>query len=154
MVANYGVGVLGFGCILGSSRIDFAQWSPSGTQIAVASDDDKLRFICAEHGLISSTICHNSRLLRIAWSPLGLFVATASDDRCVRLCSPNTECARPVLSEIWHDSAVVALAWSPAGQQLATATEGGILQVFEPIHGRLEAKHDFLAPIADLAWGA
>ena len=66
-------------------------WSPDGTRLATASDDETVRLWDPTTGQTTATLTgHTDRVNAVAWSPDGTRLATASDDGTVRLWDPAT----------------------------------------------------------------
>jgi WD40 repeat protein len=63
-------------------------WSPDGTKIATASDDNTARVWSSSSGSTLLTLTgHSDSVQSIAWSPDGTKIATSSDDRTARVWS-------------------------------------------------------------------
>jgi WD40 repeat protein len=61
-------------------------WSPDGTRVATASDDQTARVWDAASGLVvTPPLVHKGFVTVVAWSPDGKRIATASDDQTARV---------------------------------------------------------------------
>jgi WD40 repeat protein len=81
-----------------SGWVNAVAWSPDGTRVATASNDDTVRIWDAATGEPQATLeGHNDRVRSVAWSPDGTRLATASDDGMVRIWDPPNTTATCVV---------------------------------------------------------
>ena len=123
-------------------------WSPDGTRLATASDDQTVRMWDPTTGQTTTTLTgHTDRVNAVAWSPDGTRLATASNDQ--RCGSGTPPPGRPPPPSPATPSAVTAVAWSPDGTHLATADQHGTITLWT--HGK-ESTSVTIQSATSLAW--
>ena len=102
-----------------SDRIIRARFSPDGTRIVTASEDNTARVWDASDGRgILVLAGHTDKLVDAAFSPDGKTIATASLDKTIKLWDAVSGHALRTLSG--HTDAVYSVTFSPDGQHLAS----------------------------------
>ena len=109
-----------------------AGWSPTGAQIATASEDGTLRLWSAETGAQEGVLeGHTGAVFGLAWAPGGRMMASTGDDRTVRTW--NVRNLKPAQSQDDPDADTPGrVVWSPSGAYFLTAHPGGILRAWSP----------------------
>src|SRR5206468_4174205 len=95
-------------------------FSPDGSRLAVAGDDDHAgRVFDARTGApLTPPLGHDGPVRRVAFSPDGRVVVTASDDRTARLWDAGT--GRLLVPPLQHRGPVTVAAFSPDGRGVLT----------------------------------
>ena len=94
-------------------------YSPDGTQIASAIDENTVRLWDVATGKqINSFIGHTDLIHSIAFSPDGTTIASVSRDKTVRLWDVTTGKEKTTL--VGHTDGVYSVAYSPDGKTIAT----------------------------------
>jgi len=110
-------------------------WSPDGSRVATASDDETARVWDANTGqAVTPPLTHHGVVTAIAWSPDGRRVTTASDDKTARVWDANS--GQALTPPLAHDGLVTAVAWSPDGRRVATANWDKTAQVWDAVSGQ------------------
>lgn len=118
--------------------IPFVVWSPDGTRLATASEDQTARIWDARTGApLSEPLRHDRRLNHCAFSPDGRMLATAGEDTLVRLWDGVR--GSPLGSPLPHSSAVVKVSFSHDGNRMATACLDGTARIWSLDDHRLLA---------------
>ncbi|MBL7063144.1 MAG: hypothetical protein ISS49_02905 [Anaerolineae bacterium] len=109
-----------------------AVWSPDGTRIATASQDDTARLWDARTGEELVVLKHGSDVNSVAFSPDGRLVVTASQDGTARVWDVITG---EELAILQHGGGVISAAFSPAfspdGRLLVTGSHDDTARVWE-----------------------
>jgi len=115
-----------------SDRVRAVVWSPDGSRIASASDDQTVQVWDAERppGMlqlrnplaVNAYRGHSDRVNAVAWSSDGKRIASASHDQTVQVWDAARN---PIYTYQCHLSAVFALAWSPDGKRIASGSGDG-----------------------------
>jgi hypothetical protein len=117
-----------------SNWVRSVAWSPDGTKIATASDDNTARVWSSSSGSTLLTLTgHSSGVWSVAWSPDGTKIATASIDNTARVWSSSS--GSTLLTLTGHNSGVYSVAWSPDGTKIATASHDGTERVWSSSSG-------------------
>ena len=105
-------------------------WSPDGSRIATASEDQTVRVWDARTGVEALTLKgHSDRVNSVSWSPDGSRIATASDDDTARVWDARTGVEALTLKG--HTSFVTSVSWSPDGSRIATTSCDNTARVWD-----------------------
>ena len=97
-----------------------AAFSPDGTRIVTASDDNTARVWDAANGQgARQASAMTSEVIAAAFSPDGTRIVTASDDKTARVWDADSG---KELARLGHDGKVDAAAFSPDGTRIVTAS--------------------------------
>jgi WD40 repeat protein len=109
-------------------------WSPDGSRLATASEDNTAQVWDAVDGQALLTLSgHQKAVTMAAWSPDGSRLATASRDGTVIVWEAATG---KQIAQMKVDKEVVwDVAWSRDGNRLATANASGLVQVWDSMTG-------------------
>ncbi len=119
-----------------------ASFSPDGTRIVTASDDNTARVWDSSSGrAIAALSGHEGRVESASFSPDGTRIVTASEDHTARVwdASPNTPDDRRAIATLsGHESEVTSAAFSPDpdGTRIVTASGDGTARVWDAGSGR------------------
>lgn len=101
--------------------VKFVVFSPDGTQLAMASEDESARIWHVPSGtLVGNPMQHDDKVWSVAYSPDGTRLATDSFDKTVRLWNAKT--SAPIGEPMRHDELIQSIEFSPDGLRLATAS--------------------------------
>ena len=111
-------------------------WSPDGTHIASASDDQTVQVWEAVSGCLLRTYTgHAGTVWSVAWSPDGTRIASASFDRTVQVWEAKS--GNLLRTYTGHAGTVNSVAWSPDDTRIASASDDRTVQVWEAVSGNL-----------------
>lgn len=113
-----------------ADRVRAVAWSPNGTHIVSAGEDNTAQVweaVTGEH--LFTYTGHTDRVNAVAWSPNGRLIASAGDDKAVRVWDATT--GHHFLTYRRHSDWVRALAWSPDGKRIASAGDDAAVHVWE-----------------------
>lgn len=133
-----------------AAEVRSCAWSPDGTLVATASNDQTARIWRSDNGHVVCELSNHSDWVRdCAFNAQGDRLATAADDRTARLWSIS---GRELLV-MEHSGAVRKCAFHPKLDLLATVSRDGFIRVWE-VHSGAEIfavkRHD--QPIESCAW--
>ncbi len=114
-------------------------WSPDGSAVASASDDNTLHIWYAVDGQQLYSMTQHSPLVKMfAWSPDGHFIVDGihdqGDEHVVQVWDRKN--GHTVLSYLGHRNKIRAVAWSPNGKYVVSSSEDGTVQVWEAQTGK------------------
>ncbi|KAF9967802.1 hypothetical protein BGZ70_008112 [Mortierella alpina] len=115
-----------------TSWITSIVYSPTGGEIASASDDNTIRLWDTSSGLCRLTLSgHEDMVYQTLYSPNGEEIASCSSDGKIRLWSLETGICRSVLiSTAEHSNRLINTAYSPAGDVIVSVDRYGKLQLW------------------------
>ncbi len=127
-----------------------AAFSPDGTRVVTASDDQTARLWDAATGKALATLeGHTAGVRSAAFSPDGTRVVTASDDQTARLWDAATGKALATLEG--HTAGVRSAAFSPDGTRVVTASDDQTARLWDAATGKALAT---LEGHTDSVWSA
>ena len=120
---------------LGEHRdvVTSVSWSPSGHQLASASDDGRIRVWKMPSGKEKYKWDVGSAITSLSWSPDGMQLACATKDRTVLVWDEAS--GRQINVLRGHKNIINAVAWSPDGNHIASASSDKTLRIWDPISG-------------------
>ena len=119
-----------------SETVTAVAFSPDGTLIATASEDDTARTWTTASGISHTCFSgHGDTVTAVAFSPDGTQLATASDDVTARIWDTATGTRQHTL--FGHIGPVTTVAFSPGGGAVATASWDGTARVWDAATGAL-----------------
>jgi WD40 repeat protein len=136
-----------------TSAIRSLSWSPDGTRIVSASNDQTVHIWDVKTGASYQTYQDRSSALRaIAGSPDGLRLATAGADALIRIWDVTTN--RLLMTYAGHvEKTINAIAWSPEQPILASAATDGTIHVWDTTTGQpLTLYRGHTGSVNTLAW--
>jgi WD40 repeat protein len=133
------------------NRVHSVAFSPDGTRIASASQDQTVRVWDATGGAAVAVLSgHTSHVVQVLFSPDGTRVVSASFDGTLRLWDPSGGGLIAVLQG--HGDGVHACAWSPDGAWLASASADHTVRLWETAlvqrDGALRGHENFVYDVA------
>ncbi len=132
-------------------RIQKLAWSPDGTRIAAAHQNNTATvWDVAGREQIQTLHGHRQWVLAIEYSPDGRLIATGGGDRTVRLWDSASGAERTVLRGA--RGAVNALAWSPDSRSVVAGMQDGQVILWNPLAGVPEKQTRLSPPCRAVAW--
>lgn len=117
-----------------ADQVNDVAFSPDGSLIATASDDNTARIWDTATGRHLATLKgHDNLVGAVAFSPDGSLIATASDDRTARTWETATGIHRTTFNG--HKHWVRSVAFSPDGTLIATASRDGTARTWDAATG-------------------
>jgi WD40 repeat protein len=130
--------------------INSIAFSPDGTLLASASDDDTGYVWRSDATPVGPLAGHDARLLSVAFSPDSSLIATASDDRSVRIWSAET--LREVRRFANHPKGIDSVSFSPDGRLVASGGQDHVVRLWNVETGELQSEltghHDRIWSVA------
>ncbi len=112
-----------------------ADFSPDGSRVVTASDDQTARLWDARSGRpLGEPMRHQGTVWSVAFSPDGSRVVTASQDGTARLWDAET--GKPLGEPMRHQAPVNDAAFSPDGRRVVTASQDGTARLWDAETGR------------------
>jgi hypothetical protein len=129
----------------------FAAFSPDGTRIIAASEDDSASVWEAASGRVIATLKgHESEVTFAAFSPDGNRVVTGSKDGTTRVWNVASGLETAALDD---EGLITSAAFSPDGTRIVTASWAGTARLWDPASGREIARlKAFEAPLTSAAF--
>jgi WD40 repeat protein/serine/threonine protein kinase len=113
-----------------NGNVNAAAWSPDGTRVVTASDDDTARVWDASSGRLLFTLAgHTQPLWSASFSPDGSHIATASSDGTARLWDART--GQALATFTGHTGEVHVAVFSPDGARLLTTSKDGTARLWD-----------------------
>jgi WD40 repeat protein len=116
-----------------TSPMNDAEFSPDGTMLAVAGQDDAVRVWNVSDGTrLFYFPLHTSSVVEVAWSQDGRFLADASNDRTSQVWEvKGVDVGKRVADLVGHDDAVRSVAYSPDGRSVLTGSADGTARLWD-----------------------
>ena len=116
-----------------TARVVSVSWSPDGSHLASASDDNTIRihavaskdvYAISSH-LVQIFEGHEDSVQSLSWSPDGSRLASASVDTTVRIWQAEEFGRVDVRPQVLkgHKGSVLSVSWSPTGSFVASSAE-------------------------------
>ncbi|HWM26283.1 MAG TPA: TIR domain-containing protein [Chthoniobacterales bacterium] len=130
---------------------DALAFSPDGTALASAGEDNALHVLETASGRESFVVPEFSRITGVAFSPRGNYIATASD-MTARIW--ETGPSHRMMAKVVHEGRITLLVFSPDEASLAVASEDNTARVWAIENGEetLRITHD--KPVWAIAYSA
>jgi serine/threonine protein kinase len=111
------------------ARVSAVAWSPDGTRIASASDDQRVLLCDAQKGKTQlAYLGHSGPVLTLTWSPDGQYIASGSTDNTVQIWDATT--GKTISTFTGHTAQVNAVSWSHKGSKIASGSDDHTVQVW------------------------
>ena len=115
-----------------------ASFSPDGSRVVTASNDDTARVWDVKTGSVLATLYgHTDAVDSAAFSPDGSRIVTASGDKTARVWDAETGAALTTL--LGHSGGVGSANFSPDGSRIVTASEDKTARVWNTATGAIVA---------------
>ena len=115
--------------------VNHAAFSPDGTRIVTASEDNTARIWDAITGQAIETLTGHTGLVRhAAFSPDGTRIVTASSDNTARIWDATT--GQPIETLTGHTEGVGHAAFSPDGTRILTASDDNTARIWDATTGQ------------------
>jgi len=127
--------------MLHNDTVNSITFSPDGSRIATASDDNTARIWDASTGKELARVKHADLVIAVSFSPDGSKIATASFDNTMRIWDAYTG---KQLARLKRNGAITAVSFSPDGNRIATASLDSTVRVWDASTGKelARVKHD------------
>ncbi|MFZ5855929.1 MAG: WD40 repeat domain-containing protein [Chloroflexota bacterium] len=104
-------------------------FSPDGTLLATASDDNKIRLWRTDTYNLASTLeGHTHYVNGVTFSPDGKFIVSGSHDKTVKIW--DVETSRPLAALKGHEAEVLRVVVNPAGTLIASISWDGTVRLW------------------------
>jgi len=118
-----------------TSKVQCVSFSPDGTQLATASNDETVKLWDAATGQELLTLNgHNGEVLSVSFSPNGTRLATSSLDKTLKLWDATT--GQETLTLQGHSGIVRSVTFSPDGTRLASASSDTTVKLWDVATGQ------------------
>ncbi|MEH2183638.1 nSTAND1 domain-containing NTPase, partial [Nostoc sp.] len=119
-----------------SDQVRSVAYSPSGEQLASASDDNTIKIWDVSSGQLVKTLTgHSSYVFSVAYSPNGQQLASASNDKTIKIWDVSSGKLLQTLSS--HSNSVWSVVFSPDGQNLASASDDKTIKIWDIATGKV-----------------
>ncbi|KAJ5751295.1 hypothetical protein N7533_008323 [Penicillium manginii] len=135
-----------------SSSVTSIAWSPNGSRLTSASDDNTVKIWEPTTGQCTFTLeGHVSLVISITWSPDGSRIASASHDNTARIWDPVTGQCISILEG--HSGLVRSIFWSPEGSRIASASHDNTAWIWDPVTGQcISILEGHGSSVTSIAW--
>jgi WD40 repeat protein len=117
-------------------QLTYAVFSPDGTRLATASDDNTVCLWDTASGQLLHILSgHERPVVKVAFNLDGTRLATASSDNTARLW--DTASGQLLYTLSGHQGSVVKVAFNPDGTRLATASRDNTARLWDTANGKL-----------------
>jgi len=126
-------------------------YSPDGTRIATASQDNTAKVWDATSGQLLLTLTgHTDHVNGVVFSPGGKLIATTSDDDTAKIWDAMT--GKELFTLTGDTNFVKRAAFSPDGKHLATSSRDGTARIWDVNTGRQLQLLQYNVPLPDVAF--
>lgn len=123
---------LGFG-----ASVNDVAFSPDGTWIACASDDQTVRIADVATRRILHTFEGHTDVTSVAFSPDGKWIVSGDRDKTLRIWDASERSDVPLMTLTGHDDWVTDVAFSPDGQWIVSGSKDTTVKVWDATTGQL-----------------